>query len=181
MDLQTNIAINTLAKLLKYVVLQVDECGMTIPRTVARMACERNVKLVFGPKRGEWQIKADLAKEARMSIAVGRERTETPMKNQLGSRKQTTLRALSTLQSAPSTSRPSFRGSEQHDQNFFCPESSHTPELPLDPARLALPIVGHGMESLKHELTKFTLIDDSSASDQVAMSPDPGSANRRSC
>ena len=46
-------------------------------------------------------------------------------------------------------------------------DSPGVPELPLDPARLALPVSGNGVEALRNELAILQPIDDSSASDQV--------------
>lgn len=156
-------------RVLNYV-LQVDECGLTIPRTIARMANERSVKLVFGPKRDQWQIEAGRAKEARINqgIANGRGKAATVlMKKKSHLEQHGALRGHSFLQTAHSMRSSSSLGSEQQQQTMVVPESRPAPESPLDPARLALPLSGNGREALRHELAKLQPIDDSSAMDQV--------------
>jgi hypothetical protein len=141
------------------------------------MASERSVKLVFGPKRGRWRIEADVAGEARVSqqIASGSGRAHTLLaknKSKMG-HSAASMRALSILQNASTGSLPSTTSTESRDQQHASggsePESPAAPEPPLDPARLALPITGSGMEALRQELAKLQPIDDSLVSDQVPL------------
>jgi hypothetical protein len=155
--------------------LQVDECGFPIPRTLARMAEERSVRLVFGPKRGQWRIEADLAKEARIinkQTTKGHAREQSILarnKSQQGQR-AASMRALSMLQGAGSMRSTTSTDSGQQQRSLHAgSENQDAPESPLDPARLLLPISGSGKEALRDELAFLQPIDDSSASDQVSM------------
>ncbi len=148
--------------------MQVDECGLTIPRTLARMARERSVNLYFGPKRGQWRIEADLAGEARINqrVADGKGRVPRGLAQNNGQQQQraASMRALSALQNEQSMRSTTSSESENQGQNK---ELGPSAKLPLDIARLALPITGEGREALRHELAKIQLIDDSVVSDQV--------------
>jgi hypothetical protein len=144
---------------------------------MARMASERSVKLAFGPKKGRWRIEADVAGEARVSrqIASGSGRAHTLLaknKSKTG-HSAASMRALSILQNASAGSLHSTTSTDSADQQRMGggseTQSQAAPEPPLDPARLALPISGKGMEVLRRELVKLQPIDDSSASDQVPL------------
>ena len=149
--------------------VQVDECGFTIPRTLARMASERSVNIVFGPKRGQWRIDADLAGETRIKqrLANGKGRASSSLAQNKGQQQQraASMRVLSMLQTEQSIRSVTSSVSQNQEPNN-APGPSVEP--PLDIARLALPICGSGKEELRHELAKLQPIDDSVASDQVS-------------
>jgi hypothetical protein len=154
--------------------LQVDECGLPIPRTLARMASERSVKIFCGPKRSQWRIEADIDKEAQINqrIAEGKNRAQSilmTIKSQQGQR-AASMRALSILRTAESLrTASSVESGEQRQMNSGSAiQTLAAPESPLDPARLTLPMLGFGEESLRLQLAKLQRIDDSSLSNQVA-------------
>jgi hypothetical protein len=156
-------------------VLQVDECGLPVPRTIARMARERSVKLVFGPKRGQWRIVADLAKEAQIKQrgrnGAGQGSANNKIANNKGQQGQraASMRTISIfLQNAGSMHPTASTESGGQQQKNSGTDSHVEPEPPQDPARLALPISGNGVDALRNELAILQPIDDSSASDQVA-------------
>ena len=141
---------------------------------MARMARERSVKLAFGPKKGQWRIEADLSKEAMIyqRIADGQSRAQTILtktNSQQGqsARHAASMRALSILQSAESSTASVESGNQQRENSGTQASAARAPEMLLDPARLLLPTSGIGREALQHELSKLKPIDDSSLSDQV--------------
>jgi hypothetical protein len=147
---------------------------LPIPRTMARMARERSVRLVFGPKRGQWRMEADLAREAAIRESAVHERGRVILmkrESQQGQR-AATVRALNIMQNAQSIQLQTSlsQKSEIEKEMSSGSEPNAAPELRLDPARLALPMSGNGREALRHELAKLLPIDDFPASDQVAQS-----------
>ena len=132
------------------------------------MARERSVILGFGPKRGQWLIQADLAGEAQINrrVAEGKGRVPSGIGQNNGQQRQraASMRALSMLQNEQSMRSTTSSQSENQGQNK---EPGSAAELPVDIARLALPISGNGRDALRHELAKLQPIDDSAVSDQV--------------
>lgn len=150
--------------------LQVDECGITVPPTLARMAKERSVLLTFGSKLDQWRIEADIEGEARVKrqISHGQGRAYSIIsqrKRQQMQHASSTTHGLSSLQNAESLRSTTSRSSSHSSDN----ESDYDSEqgkcaslaLLLDTARLALPISGQGREALQLELSKLQPIDDS--------------------
>ena len=132
------------------------------------MASERSVNLVFGPKRGQWRIEADLAGEARINrrVAEGQGRVPTIPAHNNGQQRQraASMRVLSLLQTEQSMRSTTSSQSQNREQNN---EPGPSAEAPMDLARLALPVSGNGREALRDGLAKLQPIDDSVASDQV--------------
>jgi hypothetical protein len=117
-------------------------------------------------------MEADLAREAAIRESAVHERGRVILmkrESQQGQR-AATVRALNIMQNAQSLQSPNVQSpkSEIEKEMSSGSESNAAPELRLDPARLALPMSGHGREALRYELAKLLPIDDFPASDQVA-------------
>ena len=131
------------------------------------MASERCVKLVFGPKRGQWRIEADLHGEERIKkqIADGKRQGQTNITPNESQHRQraASIRALNMLQNQDSMRSTS----SSQPNNINGPSQPQNVSGLLDPARLALPIHGNGLEELRNEIVKLQSMDESLASDQV--------------
>ncbi len=170
--------------------LQVDECGLPVPRTLARMASERGVRLVFGPKRGQWQIEADESAEERIVSTA----TKGPSRNRLGratsrsrsipSERSASMHALGVIQAVRSVNSnrvDSTNSQGSNDETRVEMAAINAPArtaVALDPARLLLPRTGYQREGLRGALAELQPIDEASASDQVFRTSRVGKAEQ---
>ena len=155
--------------------MQVDECGLPVPRTLARMAAERGVRLVFGPKREQWRIEIDEAAEERISKAAtqghGSSRLGHSASLSTHSSRAASMHALTVLHSMRSTRSENTQSSQiSNGSRVEAPAPSAPVVLNLDPARSTLPRTGYKRNGLRDELAKIRPIDENSASDQVSSS-----------
>ena len=163
---------------------QVDECGLPVPRTLARMAAERGVRLIFGPKRGQWRIEVDWAAEKRITRAAsnlkahGSIRVGHSSSRKMHNQRAASMHALSVIRSVRTMrmqdpentqARPVSSDFSSKAQTPSLSEPGFPPEnsIALDPARLALPRSGYKRIDLRDVLATIQPIDEASASDQV--------------
>ncbi len=141
------------------------------------MAAERGVRLLFGPKRGQWRIEVDEAAEKRIAKAG----TEGRSSNRLGRtpsrarqmhhdyQRAVSMRALGVIQAVRSIRSTGSENSQSSSGENRVQTLAHSAplDLVLDPERLALPRNGYTREELRDALAKIQPVDDTSASDQV--------------
>jgi hypothetical protein len=139
------------------------------------MAAERGLRLVFGPKRGQWRIEVDEDAEERVAKAVtgghGSSRLGHTSSLSVQSQRGASMHALTVLRSIRTMHTTDSENTSAEISNGGRIESpAPTPQsvLNLDPARLALPRTGYKREELRDELAKIKPIDENSASDQVS-------------
>ena len=146
------------------------------------MAAERGVRLVFGPKRGQWRIEVDRAAEERVRKAASNLKVQGSIRvghsssRRIHSQRAASMHALSVIRSVRTKrSEDSLPVSSSFSSNAQTPnlrEQGFLPEnlLALDPMRLALPRSGYKRIDLRDALAIIQPVDEASASDQVTLS-----------
>ncbi len=160
-----------LPQLIREFPLQVDECGLPVPRTLARMAAERGVSLVFGPKQGQWRIEADEEAEERIASAatqrLGQGSLGHSASTSVQRQREASMHALHVVQSVRSLRSTGSENTQISLGETPAPRQDAPAVLNFDPSRLMLPRIGYKREELRDALADINPIDEASASDQV--------------